>query len=306
MQAVTTGQEKPVPGLDPVAARRWRERRRSESPWLHEEIGARMAERLGWIKQAPAQWLDWAPLNGGLQAHRLVAERYPEARVELLGPGAAAAADSLRRLSPRGWNPLKWLASGPALHDESAATAGTAGLLWANMALHQEPLPRALLSRWLDRLAVNGFLMFSCLGPDSLRELRAVYAAQGWPAPCHDFTDMHDWGDMLIEVGFAEPVMDMERITLAYPDARRLLRDLRDWGRNLNQARFSGLRGRGWAQAQERALEAGLPRNEQGQLLLSFEVNYGHAVKPTPRVRLESTSQVSVDQMRAMLRQPRA
>jgi malonyl-CoA O-methyltransferase len=139
-----------------------------------------------------------------------------------------------------------------------------------------------------------------------LRELRAVHARMGWPAPAHDFTDMHDWGDMLIEAGYAEPVMDMERITLSYPDAARLLRDLRDWGRNLNQARFAALRGRGWRQALESAIEQDLPRDAQGQLLLSFEVIHGHAVRPKPRVRLESTSTVSVEQMRSMLRQPRA
>ncbi|MEN9905137.1 MAG: hypothetical protein RLZZ555_1702 [Pseudomonadota bacterium] len=302
MQADSTGQERPVPSLDPVAARRWRERSRDASPWLHEEVGARMAERLRWIKQQPKEWLDWSALNGGLQAHRQVAELYPQAKVLLAGDGSEAALLALRRQTPRSWNPLKWLGSGPALHD---AGAGPVGLLWANMALHQDPLPRTLLGRWQELLAVDGILMFSCLGPDSLRELRAVHASLGWPAPAHEFTDMHDWGDMLVEVGFAEPVMDMERITLAYPDAARLLCDLRDWGRNLNRARFPGLRGRGWRQALERAIEQGLPRDEQGQLLLSFEVIYGHAVRPKPRVRLESTSTVSMEQMRAMLRQPR-
>ena len=302
MQADSNRQESPVPGLDPIAARRWRERVRDASPWLHEEVGSHMAERLRWIKQQPTQWLDWSPLNGGLQAHRQVAELYPQAKALLAGPGSEAAQGDLRRQTPRGWNPLKWLGAGPVLHDGSTQAAG---LLWANMALHQEPLPRALLGRWLDLLAVDGFLMFSCLGPDSLRGLRAVYARMGWPAPAHDFTDMHDWGDMLVEAGYAEPVMDMERITLSYPDASRLLRDLRDWGRNLSQTRFPALRGRGWRQALERAIEQDLPRDEQGRLLLSFEVIYGHAVRPKPRVRLESTSTVSVEQMRSMLRQPR-
>jgi malonyl-CoA O-methyltransferase len=60
--------------------------------------------------------------------------------------------------------------------------------------------------------------MFSCFGPDTLRELREhLPVALGWPAPAHEFTDMHDWGDMLAQAGFAEPVMDMERITLTFP-----------------------------------------------------------------------------------------
>ena len=102
--------------------------------------------------------------------------------------------------------------------------------------------------------------MFSCLGPDSLRELRAVYAAMGWPAPGHAFTDMHDWGDMLIEAGFAEPVMDMERITLTFPTAQRLLQELQELGANLHPQRFAGLRGRHWHARLLKALEEHLQR----------------------------------------------
>jgi malonyl-CoA O-methyltransferase len=88
-------------------------------------------------------------------------------------------------------------------------------MLWANMQLHMAADPQALIAQWQQALEVDGFLMFSCLGPDTLRELRAVYAALGWPPPAHEFTDMHDWGDMLVASGFAEPVIDMERITLS-------------------------------------------------------------------------------------------
>ena len=81
--------------------------------------------------------------------------------------------------------------------------------------------------------------MFSCLGPDTLRELRGLYRALGWPPPAHDFTDMHDWGDMLVHAGFAEPVMDMERITLTWETPQRLLEELRELGANLHPATLS-------------------------------------------------------------------
>jgi malonyl-CoA O-methyltransferase len=262
-----------------------------------------MEDRLQWIKRRPESWAHWEPVQGGLGVHAALAQRYPDARCLVVEPLAPRRAVAERALHRPWWSPARWNASALQF---GAPDEGAVQMVWANMALHMAADPQALLRCWHRALAPEGFLMFSCLGPDTLRSVRDAWLRAGWPEPAHAFTDMHDWGDMLVNTGFAEPVMDMERITLAYPDAKRLLRDLRDWGRNLNQARFAGLRSRGWAQAQERALEAGLPRNEQGQLLLSFEVNYGHAVKPAPRVRLESTSQVSVDQMRAMLRQPRA
>ncbi|MBS0495222.1 MAG: biotin synthase, partial [Proteobacteria bacterium] len=175
-------------------------------------------------------------------------------------------------------------------------------MLWANMALHMAADPQALLAQWHRALAVDGYLMFSCLGPDSLRELRALYAELGWPAPGHVLTDMHDWGDMLVHAGFAEPIMDMERITLTFATPERLLQELRGLGRNLHPQRFAALRGRNWRDRLEQALLRSLGNAQHdGQLALSFEIVYGHAFKPAPRVRVEGSSAVSLQDMRAML-----
>ena len=113
---------------------------------------------------------------------------------------------------------------------------------------------------------------------------------------------MHDWGDMLVHAGFAEPVMDMERITLTFATPARLLQELRGLGRNLHPQRFAALRGRRWRQRLEQALASRLadPQHD-GQLALTFEIVYGHAFKPAPRVRVEGSSAVSLQDMRAML-----
>jgi malonyl-CoA O-methyltransferase len=300
----------PVPGLDPVAAARWCRLPRQASPWLHEEVGRRMAERLEWIVQAPSSWVDWSALLGGLQAHRSVAQRYPQAQPWLAGeqteaalaalapadrPGAGWAIWRRRQTAPLA--PLPWTADGAGV-----------GMVWANMALHLAPDPQAQLAQWRDMLAVDGFLMFSCLGPDTGRELRALYAELGWPAPAAPWVDMHDLGDMLVQAGMAEPVMDMERFTLTYASAERLLRDLRETGRNLSQQRPAGLRGRRHRQALLEALERRLPRTADGQLGLTVEVIYGHAYRPTPRVSLAAATTVTEAEMRQMLRRgsPRA
>jgi malonyl-CoA O-methyltransferase len=175
-------------------------------------------------------------------------------------------------------------------------------MLWANMQLHTAVQPQQLLRLWHKTLAVDGFLMFSCLGPDSLRELREAYRQQGWPEPAHEFTDMHDWGDMLVEAGFAEPVMDMERITLTYESPARLLAELREWGRNLHVQRFAGLRGRRWRQQLDEVLLTLAKPEEGGRLSLSFEIVYGHALKPQPRAKLSAQTEIGLDQMRQMLR----
>jgi malonyl-CoA O-methyltransferase len=153
-------------------------------------------------------------------------------------------------------------------------------------------------------LAVDGFLMFSCLGPDTLQELRNVYAAQNWPMPAHEFTDMHDWGDMLVHAGFAEPVMDMEKISLTYVNSEKLVEDLRKLGRNFHVSRFAGLRGKKWYQDFQQALLSLAKKDAEGRLVLTFEVVYGHALKPQPRIKVDSQSRIGLDDMRQMLRNP--
>ena len=290
--------EPPVPGMDPVAAQRWALRPAPASPWLHEEVGSRMAERLLWIKHRPSSWLDWEPVAGGVAAHQAVRQVLPDARIFVTSAQAAQALSAVGRSpksAPSWW--AKWRGRVPAV----AAVDTCVGMVWANMGLHLSPRPQTVLQRWYQHLDTDGFVMFSCLGPDTLKELSAVYARLGWPAPSHAFTDMHDWGDMLVHTGFAEPVMDAETVTLTYRSVDTLLTDLRALGRNLHAQRCAVTRGRGWLARLHEALQTHLPRTPDGQMCLSFEVLYGHAHKPQPRPKLAATSTVSLRDMRDML-----
>jgi malonyl-CoA O-methyltransferase len=96
-------------------------------------------------------------------------------------------------------------------------------------------------------------------------------------------------------------VMDMERLTLTWENPRRLLQELRGLGANLHPQRFGSLRGRAWRERLERELASALP-DADGRLALTFEIIYGHAVKPQPRFKVAGESAVSLDEMRAMLR----
>jgi malonyl-CoA O-methyltransferase len=287
------------PTIAPAAAARWDRAAPAASPWLHEEVGRRMEERLEWIRRSPEAWADWGPVRGGLQAHARVAQRYPQARVHVLEPQPAREQVARERLGKPWWRRLAGASA-----DFGPVAPGSVQMLWSNMQLHMSADPEALMRRWHEALAVEGFLMFSCLGPDTLKELRAAYSAAGWPPPGHEFTDMHDWGDMLVHSGFAEPVMDMERITLAFETPQRLLAELRELGANLHPQRFQALRGKRWRERLHEVLAAQL-RGPDGKLTLTFEIIYGHALKPLPRVRMGEQSAVSMDDMRAMLRSER-
>ncbi len=289
------------PTLDPTAVSRWQHIAPSRSPWLHEEVARRMLDRLTWIKRQPVQWAHWGAVRGGQNAHHELNARYPRARSFVVEALARHAQYALAHLVKPWWSPSGWRRKGSVV---SAPPAASCELVWANMQLHESAQPQALIEQWHRLLAVDGFLMFSCLGPDTAREVHDVYAAMGWPVAGASFTDMHDWGDMLVNSGFAEPVMDMERITLTYATPQRLVGELVELGRNLHPARFNALRGRGWRATLEQAFSLHGKRDASGQLVLTFEVIYGHALKAAPRIKMSSLSSVSVADMRSMLNTP--
>ena len=289
--------EAPVPGMDPVAVQRWLSMPVQHSPWLHEEVGARMAQRLSWIKDLPDTWLDWEPVRGGVKAHQAVASLCKQAQACVQAVHGRAAQKAIKNAPSSDGFLARMLKSAPAIATEKQSV----GMVWANMILHGTHQPQQLLQRWHSHLTIDGFLMFSCLGPDTLLELQKVYQICGWNPPGHPLTDMHDLGDMLVQRGFAEPVMDMERICLTYPTVDRLLADLRDLGRNLSDQRNAVTRGRRWRTNLVKALEEHLPRTDDGHMTLTFEVIYGHAYKPKPRIPLTGSSQVSLADMRQML-----
>lgn len=290
-----------VPTIDPIASERWSQLNHPETPWLHEEIGRRMEDRLQWIRLQPKTWVDWAPVNGGLQTHAALRARYPKANCLALETSELRLQKAKVALTNPWWKVWKRRTVSVARLAKGLPQQEIADMVWANMALHTAVAPQSLLRAWHSLLATDGFLMFSSLGPDTLRELQPIYQEMGWGDPSHAFTDMHDWGDMLVQAGFAEPVMDMERITLTYATPSDLLKDLRLLGRNLHHQRHQNLRGRGWRQNLENALLALAKPDHQGRLVLTVEVIYGHALKPLPRVRLADQSSVTLAQMKTLL-----
>jgi malonyl-CoA O-methyltransferase len=171
------------------------------------------------------------------------------------------------------------------------------------MVLHFVVDPPALFARWHRLLEVEGVAVFSCLGPGTLAELRDLYAARGWPTPTPGFIDMHDLGDMLVDAGFADPVLDQETITLRWRSADALLAELRQLGGNTHPERHAALRTPAWKARLRAALAE--RASADGSIGLSFEVAYGHGFKGAPRLRADAPVAVSLDDMRAMVRKRR-
>jgi malonyl-CoA O-methyltransferase len=223
-------------------------------------------------------------------------QAYPKAR------WLRVEAQAVAREAAPWWLRRPWRRDAPAIA-ESALPANAGQLLWANMMLHAVADPGALMQRWRRALAVDGFLMFSTLGPDSLKGLRELYRDVGWGAAHAPFTDMHDLGDMLVGAGFADPVMDQERLMLTWATPEALLNELRTLGVNADPLRFAGLRTPRWRARLLAALrERAAP---DGRIGLEFELVYGHAFNPPPRAKLAGETRVPLDDLRAMARSGR-
>lgn len=268
--------------------------RLAESGFLRREIAGRMFERLDLVRIAPHTVLD-AGCGEGADLGGLH-QRFSSA--QLLGLDASApmlkeailqrssAMSATNRLFSR-------LRSAAGLEKASEGTLicgdfgqlplppASVDLVWSNLALHWHPQADKVFAEWRRVLKVDGLLMFSCFGPDTFKELRAAYQASDGAPQTLPFVDMHDFGDMLIDSGFATPVMDMETITVTYDSAKRLLDDVRALGGNPLETRRAGLATRGLRERVLRSLDG--QRGPDGKIPLTVEVIYGHAFRPAPR-----------------------
>jgi malonyl-CoA O-methyltransferase len=248
-----------------------------------------MRERLEYIKLAPKRIVE---VGGNAAA---LCERYPAATA--IASGLAPAESAVEKRI--GWHarigrlftprpPVALVADCGRL----PLAAGSCDLVWSNLVLARSDDPGAVLREWGRVLATDGLLMFSSLGPDTLRELRAAFADDAHPH-VHPFVDMHDLGDMLLAAGFADPVMDMEVVTLTYARFEALIAELRASGQvNALAARRRGLTGR---QVWQRAGHAYAGSAREGRLPASFEVVYGHAWKVRPRVAADGGQIIKFD-----------
>lgn len=233
---------------------------------LQREIASRMQERLDYVKIQPGRVIDLG--CGTASRLQALAERYPQA--EVLGIDASEA------MLRAGNKHLPLLAADA---EALPLKPGVAGLVWSNLLLHWLGDPLAGLREASRILETGGLLMFSSFGPDTLKELRASFS-DGYEH-CLPFIDMHDYGDMLIDCGFAEPVMEVERLTMTYPTAEALLGELRQNGSICaSPGRRKTLLGKERWRDVRKAYEA---FRVDGRLPASFEVIYGHAWKAAPR-----------------------
>ena len=265
--------------LDPRAVRRAFDRASrtyDATAAVQREIRARLLERLDIVRLDPAAVLDLGAGTG--QASRELKRRYPSARVLALDLSPAMLRQGARHQGLlRRFAPLCGDAHRLPLQ------AASLDLVLSNLVLEWCHDPDAVFAEVARVLRPRGLFTFTTVGPDTLKELRELWRGVDQYTHVHRFIDMHDFGDALVRAGFAEPVMDTERLTVTYPSLAALHRELRGSGAsNIAYGRARGLTGRTRVAALAARSEA-LARN--GPLSISVEVIHGHAWAGERRAR---------------------
>ncbi|MES2355763.1 MAG: malonyl-ACP O-methyltransferase BioC [Pseudomonadota bacterium] len=249
--------------------------------FLQREVADRMFSRLEYIKLEPSRILDAGCRTGN--STRQLASRYNKALI--------VAMDIAQNMLRAGRNQHPWWKRHLPLMSNSTQylcgnlenlplAANSIDLAWSNLALQWFDLERSIAEAHRV-VTTGGLFMFSTFGPDTLKELRNAFSGIDQYEHVNRFIDMHDIGDVLVHAGFADPVMDMEIITVTFDDLTAITRDLKSLGeRNHLAGRRPGLMApKRWQEVKERYESF----RREGKLPVTIEVIYGHAWKPQPK-----------------------
>ncbi len=259
---------------------------------LQREVCIRMLEKLDVIKIQPARLLDVGSGTGW--GTRQLGERYPKADVTALDIAIGMLREA--RGTSAWWKKLfagKRESFLCADVEAMPIASGSVEMVWSNLAVQWcNDLPATFVE--LHRIIKpEGLLIFSTFGPDTLNELRTAFRGVDGYSHVNRFADMHDIGDMLVAAGFADPVMEMEKLTLTYDDVRAVMQDLRDIGaHNATAGRAPGMLGKArWA----RIVRNYETLRRDGKLPATFEIIYGHAWKSVPKKTADGRAIVRTD-----------
>jgi malonyl-CoA O-methyltransferase len=264
---------------------------------LHAEVRGSLLARLDLMALAPRVVVDAGAGTG--HAARALKRRYPKSLVIALDSSQCMLQEAGRRQS--------WLRRFARVRADAARLPladGSVDLILSNLML-QWCHPDPVFAEFRRVLAPQGLLIFTTLGPDTLRELRSAWRAVDSQTHVHQFIDMHDIGDALVRAGFASPVLDVERYTLTYRDLKRVAADLKATGaHNSTVGRARGLTGRRQFGGLQAAYES---FRQDGRLPATYEVVYGHAWTPAGAAPRDTGAgaTVSLEHVRRQLRERR-
>ena len=232
-----------------------------------------LLERLDGIRIEPRCILDLGAGTGAVA--RCLARRFRNAEVVSVDP-VSGLLHSARERAPRWFSRHRHVA-GEA--ERLPLSTHCVDLIVSSVAMPWfDPVDDAL-AECLRALRPGGLLLLSTLGSGTLKELAFAWSGGGGPPRMHPFADMHVLGDALVHAGFADVVMDVQRMHLRAPGFWPLCRVLsRSGGSGALAARRRGLTAADTFRAAAARYDS--LRDADGALPVSVEFVFGHAWAP--------------------------
>lgn len=245
---------------------------------MQREIGQRLLHRFDLMLIEPQVVLDIGCGTG--VATMDLAKRYRKAQIIALDFALPMLIETRKRGS--WWRRPRCVCADqenlPLADDSVDLIYSNASLQWSNDLEHT-------FSEFMRVLRPGGVVAFTTFGPDTLKELRMAWAEADGGSHVSQFIDMHQVGDSLVNSSFAEPVLDVDRMTLTYDHVDGLMQDLKILGaHNANRDRSRGLTGKG---RMNRMRESYEKFRSDGKLPASYEVIYAHAWVPDQKQKSE-------------------
>jgi malonyl-CoA O-methyltransferase len=246
-----------------------------DADFVHAKTRDGLLTRLGPLLVEAKLVVDLGSATGS--TYRPLQKRFRGARIISL--------DFAHRMLTKAKEKKSWLSNAAfvqASADSLPFANESVDVIFSNQLLPWISDPTVVFSEVARVLRKGGVFAFATLGPDSLREIRHAWRQADDLPHVNAFPDMHDLGDGLVGAGLRDPVLDVDRLCVDYPNTDRLFRDLTAAGaRNALAHRAKGLTGRHRYAAMLTALKA---IAAGGKIRLDLELVYGHCWGAGPKM----------------------
>jgi malonyl-CoA O-methyltransferase len=241
---------------------------------LAREVSEELLSRLDWMTLNPSVIVDVGCGTGEMSSR--LHERYAEAKVL-----AVDLSDMMIQHAKQNTTHVSCICADAGklpLQNQSV------DLLFANFLIPWHDDIASLLREWRRVLRPNGLLILTALGLDTLKEWRTLF-----PQACiPKFVDMHDAGDLMLQEGFDDPVLDVNHYTITYRDQTHLLHELHVSGM-LNEKL-------------ELTKSNDMAFTDEGTWAVTYEVVFAHAFVPAQSDEISASSDGTVRVPLAYLR----
>jgi len=236
---------------------------------LQREVGVQLLTRLERLQDEPATILDLGCGTGYF--YPALRERYPQAQYIGLDLASGMVDYARKRCADDG----AWLvADAEALPLASESI----DLVFSSLAVQWCARPEHLFAELARVLRPGGCCVFTSLGPDTLCELRAAWAAVDSHQHVNTFLPLAALAAAARRVPGIAVKLERQALHMAYTRVRDLLDELKALGaHNMNRSRQPGLTSRRALQGMLQAYEAW---RKEGTLPATYDVIFGVLTKP--------------------------